>query len=179
MINKTLYVQNSLSMITSVDMHASQVICSLASKTKHAAILEVIDTCTIFSSLPDLERFKRAVFRREHIETTGIGHGVAIAHGKILGLDDVYVALGISKEGIAYDSIDGKPIHLLFVIASSPRTQLLYLKKLSKILQCARKASIREAVEHLEIDDYSSFFSKMVNDEFPWLWKSTTAPTSL
>jgi len=151
------------------------VICQLTSQDKTQAILEVIDSCSVFKSLPDLERFKRGVLRREHIQSTGIGHGVAIAHGKIMGIKDVHIALGISKEGIEYGSSDGMPVHLLFVIASSPSIQMEYLGALSTILRSVRTVEMRESL--LELNKNKSdescqrFLSMMASQEFVWFCK--------
>lgn len=152
------------------------VICQLQENDKKKAILEVIDSCSIFQSLPDVERFKRGVLRRERIETTGIGHGVAIAHGKILGIDSVKIALGLSTKGIDFDSKDGLPVHLLFVIASSPSIQIEYLRALSAILQSVRTEQVREhllALKDLGHDERCErFFSMMSSQNFVWLCKT-------
>lgn len=162
------------------DMSAEweKAICLLDGKTKKQAILEVLGKCGVFDSLDDKDRFLRAVFRRERIETTGIGHGVAVAHGKILGLRSVLVALGISREGIDYGSLDGKPVHLLFLIASSPATQLAYLKVLGRLLSSAREKDVRELLDNYRDDAFDPFFKEMVESRFAWLWKepSTTSP---
>ncbi len=108
-------------MIQIVD--SGTLICHIQSLDKVPAIYEVIDKCSVFSTLPDVDKFKKAVIQREMIESTGIGHGIAIAHGKLRNLNDVKVGLGLSECGIEYFSKDGKPVHFLFVIASSPNKQ--------------------------------------------------------
>lgn len=152
------------------------VICQLQATDKTKALLEVIDTCSIFQTLPDIERFKRGVLRRERIQSTGIGHGVAIAHGKILGIDQVHIALGISSEGIEFGSEDGLPVHLLFVIASSPSIQLEYLRSLSAILRSVRSETMREHLlslkDRLADDHCHKFFTMMENQEFVWFGKN-------
>ncbi len=119
-------------------------ICHVDSLEKEDAILEVIDKCTVFSSLDDIPAFKHAVIERERIETTGIGHGIGIAHGKIENLESVYVGLGLSECGIEYAAKDDKPVHFLFVIASSPTKQFEYLKTLSTLLRTVRTPEVRE-----------------------------------
>ncbi len=151
------------------------VICQLQATEKNQAILEVIDSCSIFSSLPDLERFKRGVLRRERVQSTGIGHGVAIAHGKILGIKEVHIALGISREGISYGSSDGMPVHLLFVIASSPSIQMEYLGALSSILRSVRTDTMRQHLLDLQSSKSDAscqrFFSMMASQQFVWFCK--------
>ncbi|ADY13963.1 putative PTS IIA-like nitrogen-regulatory protein PtsN [Sphaerochaeta globosa str. Buddy] len=165
------------SIVVNIRNDCRSVICQLQSTDKTQAILEVIDSCNIFSSLPDLERFKRGVLRRERAQTTGIGHGVAIAHGKILGLNEVHIALGISRDGIEYGSADGMPVHLLFVIASSPSIQMEYLGSLSAILRSVRTEEMRTHLMdiHQSKSDEACqrFFSMMALQRFIWFCKDT------
>jgi PTS system nitrogen regulatory IIA component len=159
-----------------INRDCQSVICHLQETEKKKAILEVIDSCSIFQDLPDIERFKRGVLRRERIESTGIGHGVAIAHGKIIGVDAVRIALGISTKGIDFESKDGLPVHLLFVIASSPSLQIEYLRSLSAILQSVRSEQVRQHLLSLrdpERDDQCSLFlDMMASQHFVWMCKN-------
>lgn len=160
------------------------VICQIDTQDKFAAINEVIDRCAIFHDLSDIDRFKRAVRRREQIETTGIGHGVAIAHGKILHLDHIRVGLGLSVEGIQYDAKDDQPVHLLFVIASTPSRQFEYIKTLSTILRSVRSDDIRGELVNLDekmlsgacnltgSDGCLNFLRMMASQHFSWLWNT-------
>lgn len=158
-------------MIESMEMKRENAICLLPMETKRDAIRHVVDSCPVFSVVPDHDRFLRAVFRRERVESTGIGHGVAIAHGKIIGLNTVAIALGISKEGIEYGSVDGNKVHLLFVIASSPTTQLVYLRQLCRLLECARRPDVRSSLDAFSGEDFPSFCRKMEDEVFSWLWQ--------
>jgi PTS system nitrogen regulatory IIA component len=142
----------------------------------------VIDKCSVFSTLSDVETFKRAVIERELIETTGIGHGIAIAHGKVSDLTTVKVGLGLSECGVDYDAKDGKPVHFLFVIASSPSKQFEYIRTLSTLLRTVRSSEVRE--ELLSLDElykcdpfhHGSLqgdvaMRSFVSHYFSWLWK--------
>lgn len=122
----------------------SSLLCRIFSRGKYDAIDEVIGNSPAFSDFPDLDKFKRTVRRRERIETTGIGHGVAIAHGKTRFLKEIRIGLGVSVEGVDYGSLDGEPVHLLFVIASSPALQMDYLRTLARILRAVRDDAVRE-----------------------------------
>ncbi|MFA6840752.1 MAG: PTS sugar transporter subunit IIA [Sphaerochaetaceae bacterium] len=163
------------------------VICQVDACEKFPAIDEVIDRCSVFHDLPDIDRFKRAVRRREHIETTGIGHGVAIAHGKILHLDHLRVGLGLSVAGVQYDAKDDQPVHLLFVIASSPSQQFEYIKALSTILRSVRDDNLRDELLCLDSqvltgacsldgsDGCLRFLHMMASQHFAWLWNPDDA----
>ena len=147
-------------------------VCQVKQTDKFAAIDEVIDSCSIFDGLKEnKERFRRAVHRREIIETTGIGHGVAIAHGKLPCIDHLRIGLGISKEGINYKSKDGKPVHILFVIASTPFHQINYLKALAVILRGVRNPEIRDEVLNLfspnfEAKSSKTFLNDLIKQDF-------------
>ncbi len=121
----------------------SSLLMRITARKKFDAVSEVVDTSPAFADFPDLEKFKRTVWRRERMENTGIGHGVAIAHGKIHHLDRIRVGLGVSVEGIDYGAPDGQPVHLLFVIASSPNLQMEYLGALAQLLRTVREESVR------------------------------------
>lgn len=174
------YLETVLSIVYSgyVDIlnDCRSVICQIQATDKTKALLEVIDTCSIFQTLPDVQRFKRGVLRRERIQSTGIGHGVAIAHGKIQGIDEVRIALGISSEGVEFGSEDGQPVHLLFVIASSPAIQLEYLRSLSAILRSVRSETMRShllSLKDRQVDDLChKFFTMMENQDFVWFGKN-------
>ena len=160
------------------------VICHIRSQSKTEAINEVIDKCSIFHTLPDINRFRRAVLNREAIETTGIGHGIAIAHGKIRNLSHVQVGLGLSECGVDYDAKDGKPVHFLFVIASSPTRQFEYIRTLSALLRTVRSSEVRHELLRLDenyecpdpLSTQGDSLMKMLADQhFSWLWKDASS----
>jgi len=129
------------------------VICCVENTDKFKAISEVVTHCPIFTDLSDRDIFLREVIKREMIETTGIGRGVAIAHGKLKTIPRVKVGLGLSTKGIDFGSADGKPVHLLFVIGSSPFRQIEYLRALAAIMRFVKMTDIREElIKHTSLD---------------------------
>jgi nitrogen PTS system EIIA component len=123
---------------------AGTVVLRLSSQDKFDAIREVVHTAPVFQSLPDPDSFERAVINREKLQTTGFGHGVAVAHGKTEAVDGIRIALGIAPEGIPFDAWDGEPVHLLFVVANPPGKQLEYLTALSALVKIVRDPRFRE-----------------------------------
>ncbi|WP_347275522.1 PTS sugar transporter subunit IIA [Candidatus Kuenenia sp.] len=73
------------------------------------------------------------VISREKIKSTGIGGGIGIPHAQTLGVTDFIACLGISQEGIDFNALDEKPVHLVFLIATKERTNNIYLELLSSI----------------------------------------------
>ncbi len=122
------------------------VVPDLQSTDKYNALRELIQRAPIFHHIEDLPAFEAAVIARERLQTTGFGHGVAVAHGRATGVPRVLIALGVSRTGIPYESPDGAPVQLLFVIASPPHLSLDYLQALSTLVRCLREQPARESL---------------------------------
>jgi len=122
------------------------VVCDLRSTDKFEALRELIRRARVFRAIDARAAFEEAVIARERQQTTGFGHGVAVAHGRVRGVPRVLIALGVSRTGIPYDSPDGAPVKLLFVIASPPSLSLDYLQALSTLVRCLRDREARDSL---------------------------------
>jgi len=120
------------------------VVTDLQSTDKFEALREVIRRAPVFKEIADLDTLEKAVVARERLQSTGFGHGVAVAHGRAEGVQRVLIAMGLSRTGIPFDSPDGEPVRLLFVIASPLLVSLDYLHALSTLVRCLRHAPLRE-----------------------------------
>ncbi len=87
----------------------------------------------------DIKAFINALKEREEIMTTGIGFGIAVPHAKLESVHKLAFAIGISKKGIDFNSIDGQPVHLVVLVAAGERQHKEYLKLLSKIMSVLKK----------------------------------------
>lgn len=81
----------------------------------------------------DSEYMVNVLFEREKLGSTGIGDGIAIPHGKIIGLDQLALSFGRSMAGINFDTMDGKPAHLFFLLVAPENAAGQHLKALAKI----------------------------------------------
>lgn len=122
------------------------VVWDVQGSTKADAIRDVIARAGVFHAIPrfDLHAFGKAVLAREALGSTGLGHGVAVAHGKMTSVDRTAIALGIAHRGIPYDAPDGMPVSLLFVVANHPDRQADYLHLLSSVARVVRDRRLRE-----------------------------------
>lgn len=127
---------------------SGSVVWELESEAKTDAILEVIQRSPIFKNITgfDLNDFYEIVLKREALQSTGFGHGVAVAHGRTPMVDDTVVALGVSRQGIDYQALDNRPVHLLFVVATHPDARVNYLKVLSSLITLVRQESFRREI---------------------------------
>jgi PTS system nitrogen regulatory IIA component len=125
---------------------SGSVVPALKNTEKFEAIREIIHRASVFREVDGQAAFEEAVVTRERLQSTGFGHGVAVAHGRTAGVPRVLIAMGVSHAGIPYDSPDGKPVHLLFVIASPVHVTLDYLQALSTVVRCVRHQNVRDSL---------------------------------
>ncbi len=98
----------------------------------------------------DKGRLLQAVLDREKLGTTGIGHGVAIPHGKIKGLAEIKVFFGRSLSGVDFNSMDGMPVYLFFMIIAPQSAAAAHLKMLACISQMLKNQECRTRLMHAE-----------------------------
>ncbi|MBN1699851.1 MAG: PTS sugar transporter subunit IIA [Spirochaetales bacterium] len=117
---------------------------NLDTNTKFKAIRELINKTSVFSHVKNIQKLEKVVIEREKIQSTGIGHGIAIAHGRTDEVEHMMMVLGISRRGIEYGSCDNNPVHFLFLIVNPPDKQDDYLHALSSIAKIAGNKSFRD-----------------------------------
>ncbi|MEX0876055.1 MAG: PTS sugar transporter subunit IIA, partial [Phycisphaerales bacterium] len=92
----------------------------LNSVDKHDVIDELVDLLARSGRVSDAESLKQAVWNREQTRTTGIGHGLAIPHGKCSSMKGLAIAIGKPSEPIDFEAIDSQPVRLVVLLASPP-----------------------------------------------------------
>ncbi|MGE5844763.1 MAG: PTS sugar transporter subunit IIA, partial [Syntrophaceae bacterium] len=89
------------------------------------------------------EAMIEVLLEREKLGSTGIGDGIAIPHGKLKGLDSLVISFGRSREGIDFDSIDGRPAHIFFLLMAPESSTGQHLKALAKISRMLKDPEFR------------------------------------
>lgn len=117
---------------------------NLAATEKQAAISELANTFVNEGVVTNDSVYLEAVMKREEESTTGIGFGVAIPHGKSAAVTEPSLAFGRSQAGIQYDSMDGKPVHLMFLIAVPETSNDEHLRILSKLSRKLMHDDVRQ-----------------------------------
>jgi len=113
------------------------IIVDLQAEDKDEVFEEMADKFCQTTGISSREDVLQSLWERETKMSTGIQKGVAIPHGKIPGAKDVYGILGISKNGIDYDALDGQPVYLVFMLLvpqTDSEEHLHILKRLSEML---------------------------------------------
>src|SRR3984957_10813137 len=105
----------------------------LAAKTKNEAIAELVQVLADNGQITDAKKVLDAVLEREATRTTGIGNGLAIPHGKCPGTDHLVMAIGKPLTPIDFNSIDGKPVSLVWLLTSPPDKTGPHIHALARI----------------------------------------------
>jgi mannitol/fructose-specific phosphotransferase system IIA component (Ntr-type) len=126
--------------------YGGTVVARLASRDKFEAIRELIREAPVFDGTAVRDKIAEAVIAREKLLSTGLGRGVAVAHGTTDAVSEIIIALGISSAGIDYGAADEEPVHLLFVITNPPEKQAEYLLALAAVARLVRDDAFRQSL---------------------------------
>jgi PTS system fructose-specific IIC component/PTS system nitrogen regulatory IIA component len=108
----------------------------LEAEDKEEAFEELVDVFCSVKNAASRDEILISLHEREKLMSTGIQTGIALPHGKMDALDELYGVVGISKKGIDYDALDGQPVYLIFMILVPKDTDkhLRVLKRLAELL---------------------------------------------
>ncbi|MHB1687239.1 MAG: PTS sugar transporter subunit IIA [Ignavibacteriaceae bacterium] len=129
------------------------IIADLESTAKKDAINELINLFENDPRIIDLEKVRDAVLEREKIMSTGVGKGFAIPHGKTNAVNDILAAFGKSNKPIDYDSLDGQPVNLVFLLVGKDNLVSNHIKLLSRISRMMNKDEFREKLIKAKTSD--------------------------
>ena len=111
----------------------------------------------------DREGLTRVLAAREALGSTGIGDGVAIPHGKLRQLKGVVLAFGRSKKGVDFDSLDGEPAHLFFLLVAPEDAPGEHLKALARISRLMKDGRLRHSL--MQADGRKEIKSLLAGEE--------------
>jgi fructose-specific phosphotransferase system IIA component len=119
----------------------------LQARDKKEVLREITKKLRQAGKVSDEEIVLDMLMRRESLGSTALGDGIAVPHGRTLMVRNLVVAFGRCREGLDFDSPDGKPVNLLFLLIAPYREQKnLYLPALGKIAEFLRQKKLREKV---------------------------------
>jgi PTS system nitrogen regulatory IIA component len=133
---------------------------NMLAKTKVEALEELVNTLIKSGLKLDSAKVIEVLQQREKLGSTGIGDGLAIPHGKIPSLDEIVVAFGRSKKGVDFDSLDGKPVHIFFLLLAPENSVGQHLKALARISKMLKKANFRQKL--IETDSKSDLYKLII-----------------
>lgn len=123
-----------------------RILLDLKAKDKEGVLREMIAILNLPKDKEEL--LFSSLMQREKLGSTGIGKGIAIPHCRSVAVDNITLIVGISKEGVDFDSLDGKPVHIIFMLVATPMDpSMQYLTALGNIARIARGLANEESIK--------------------------------
>jgi PTS system nitrogen regulatory IIA component len=116
----------------------------IASKTKEGVLRELVHVLARVEGQIDEDRMTEILLERESLGSTGIGEGVAIPHGKSKEVKKILASFGRSLPGMDFQSLDGKPTHLFFLLIAPENSAGMHLKALAEISRLMKNQTFRK-----------------------------------
>lgn len=123
-------------------LHPDAIIANLEARDKKGILEELVTPIAQITNMNHKE-LVLILMEREQLGSTGIGEGIGIPHGKTKDLESMIIGFGLSKRGVDFDSIDGKPTHIFFTIITPDQSTGLHLKLLARISKLLKNDSFR------------------------------------
>jgi len=124
----------------------NDVISRLHASSREGVIEEMVAHLRESGRIDNSEELVSILLDREMLGSTGIGHGVAIPHGRLGGLNEILLVFGRSPDGIEFDAHDGEPVNLFFLLVAPEDSAGLHLKTLARISRIIKNPECREAL---------------------------------
>lgn len=122
----------------------------MESKDKPDVLRELIQILADVGEIDDFNAVLKAVQEREDKQSTGLERGIAVPHGKTAAISTMKLVIGIAPQGIDFDSLDGKPSTLFFLLLAPPNQSGPHVQALAEIAKLARSQAFCEALIHAE-----------------------------
>ncbi|MBN2034503.1 MAG: PTS sugar transporter subunit IIA [Deltaproteobacteria bacterium] len=140
------------------------VLPDLKAKDKKGVLEELVEPVVQHEPHLDRNALIHVLVERERLGSTGIGNGVAIPHGKISGISQPRIAFGRSAKGLDFESMDGEPTHLFFLLLAPENSTSLHLQALARIAKILKNSAFRKDL--LEATGRNEIYRKIIqNDE--------------
>src|SRR5512136_1166940 len=125
------------------DLQPAAIIPALSARDKDAVLAELAQN--VVDRYPELggQNLIQILNEREKLGSTGIGDGIAIPHGKLRQVSELVCAFGRSLDGVDFKSLDGRPVHLFFLLIAPENAASVHLKALARISRILRDPGVR------------------------------------
>ena len=125
-------------------LNEKAVCANLKAQDKEGLIRELVDLLFKAGAIKDKEELIRALLDREALGSTGIGQGIGIPHGKSNKVKDLVTAFGLSRKGVNFDSLDGEPVYIFFLLVAPEESAGPHLKALARISRLLKDKYFRD-----------------------------------
>lgn len=152
-----------LSMKISELLNPLAIVADLQARDKSRALAELTDALIACEPSLDREEVIEVLQEREKLGSTGIGDGVAIPHGKLGGIPELMLVFGRSRSGVDFESMDGQPAHLFFLLVAPEESVGVHLKTLARISKLLKDVSVRRKL--LDAPDQKAIYQVILDEE--------------
>lgn len=144
-------------------LNPQAIVVDLQAADKKHALAELTEA--LVSCVPSLNRDEviEVLHEREKLGSTGIGDGVAIPHGKLGGIPELMLAFGRSSKGVNFESMDGQPAHLFFLLVAPEESVGVHLKTLARISKLLKDPAVRQKL--LDADSRPAIYQVILDEE--------------
>ena len=158
-----LLLKKIINMKISELLDPQAIVADLQARDKDRALAELTDA--LVASEPSLVRDEviAVLQEREKLGSTGIGDGVAIPHGKLAGIPELMLAFGRSRSGVDFESMDGQPAHLFFLLVAPEESVGVHLKTLARISKLLKDAGVRQKL--LDAAGQAAIYQVILDEE--------------
>ena len=140
------------------DYLTRQRVVIVTSTTKADVLAELAAVLAASDGGAKKQDIEKAIWQREEMMSTGIGHGLAIPHVRMKQLNATTMAVGVSKAGIDdYVSLDDRPVHILVLIAAPEGQHEIYIRLLAEVTEVLKQEPLRRAI--VEADDAAGVYA--------------------
>ncbi len=122
----------------------NSIIPELRGQNKRQVLEELAGTIVRNKPWLDRNQLMGVLLERERLGSTGIGDGIAIPHGKVKDLDELMLSFGRSSEGVDFEAMDGKPVHLFFLLVAPENCAGIHLRALARIARLLKNSVVRK-----------------------------------
>ena len=122
------------------------IILDIEARDKREVIEKLVEKLVESKLVKDKEKVISAIMQREEIESTGIGGGIAIPHARCEEVDDVIIVFARSIKGVDFEALDGKPVHLIFLILAPQKARKEYLQAVAKVARLLKSKVMKKAL---------------------------------
>jgi PTS system nitrogen regulatory IIA component len=128
-------------------LHKEAILTDLKARDKKGVIEELCEPVARIAGVAG-EELVRVLLERERLGSTGIGDGIGIPHGKLKNIQQLVLGFGLSRQGVDFESMDGRPTHIFFVLVTPESSTGLHLRLLARVSKILKNDILKERLMH-------------------------------
>jgi PTS system nitrogen regulatory IIA component len=143
-------------------LHKETILDDMKARDKKGVLEELVAPVARIAGV-NPEHLVRVLMERERLGSTGIGGGIGIPHGKLKDLESLVLGFGLSRKGVDFESIDGLPAHIFFLLITPENSTGLHLKLLARISRILKNDTFKKKL--LEANGSDEIYSIIKEEE--------------